>query len=68
VNFSFIGLSVSSEPILLDIKLNGLNAKLTISENPSLTSVVTYAGMGISSVALFVAILASFLNEKLMGM
>ena len=62
VNFTFAGLSIYSPDINVAIKLNGINAKLEISEKPESVNIIVYAALGISAFALVLALMAAFLG------
>jgi len=65
--FSFTGLSIYSADIPVTVTLNGINAKLETSQSPQQVNIITYVTLGVSAFALALALMSSFLGEKLMG-
>ena len=61
-NFTFTGLDIYSPDIDIKATLNGMNAKLIISENPRMVNIITYVALAVSAFALALALTASFLG------
>jgi hypothetical protein len=66
-NFTFTGLKIYSPDIFVKATVEGLNAKLRTSDTPQQTNIITYVGLGVSAFALGLALISSFLGEKLLG-
>jgi hypothetical protein len=66
-NFTFTGLRIYSPDIFVKATVEGLNAKLRTSDTPQQTNIITYVGLGVSAFALGLALISSFLGEKLLG-
>jgi hypothetical protein len=67
IKFSFTGLSVHSDDIEINSKLNGLNARLEISQNVGMNMVIVYVGVIVGALSLILSIISSLLGQKLIG-
>lgn len=62
-----MGLNISSDKINQNIQLNGRNAKLIIGIGKEQVMIINYVGLAVSALALVLALVVSFLGEKMMG-
>ena len=67
MNFTFNGLKISSPDINLEFTLSGHNAKISATDKLQQTAIIIYVGLAVSGFSLLLALLSSFLGEKMIG-